>query len=168
VSSFDRAVELTLSLEGEFSDHPNDQGGATRWGLSSKAHPDLDLDTLTREKAIAIYRARYWRKILGDDLPPALALVLFDWAVHGGVSTAVSRLQRLVGAEEDGKLGKRTLAAALRWQPRTLVHQLLERRVRDLVELSEKPGQRVFLLGWMSRVAQIALAAGGELGEPKS
>jgi lysozyme family protein len=165
--SFEQAVELVLQLEGEFSDHSDDRGGATRFGLSSKAHPDLNLDALTREKAIGIYRARYWAKILGDDLPPALALVLFDWAVHSGVSAAVSRLQRLVGAAPDGKLGKRTLAAALRYEPRKLVLELLRQRGRELCELSEKPGQGVFRVGWVARLATVALACGREL-EPKS
>jgi lysozyme family protein len=163
MSAFDRAVELVLSLEGVSSDHPNDHGSATRWGISQRAYPTLDLDKLTRAGAITIYRKDYWNRILGDDLPPALALVLFDWSVHAGVSAAVTRLQRLVGATQDGKLGRRTLAAALRFEPATLVLALLHQRSRELVELAEKPGQGVFKVGWMARLATVAMTAGQEL-----
>jgi len=165
VSAFERCVELVLQLEGEYSDHRDDAGGLTRWGISQRAYPKLDLSTLTRSGAIALYRKDYWRRILGDDLPPALALVLFDWAVHSGVSAAVTRLQRIVGAEPDGRLGKRTLAAALRYEPRKLVLELLRQRGRELCELSEKPGQGVFRVGWMARLATVALECGRELRE---
>lgn len=158
--SFERAVGLVLELEGADSNHPNDNGQLTRWGLSQRAHPTLDFDSLTREKAIAIYKREYWAKILGDELPAALALVLFDWAVHAGRGTAVQRLQRLVGATQDGILGKRTLAAALRFEPRALVLELLRLRSRELVELAEKPGQGVFAVGWQARIARVALEAG--------
>jgi lysozyme family protein len=163
VTAFDRSVELILALEGEFSRHPQDGGGLTRWGISQRAYPQLDLDALTRAGAIAIYRRDYWARVLGDDLPPALALVLFDWAVHAGVGTAVQRLQRLVGATQDGKLGRRTLAAALRFEPATLVLALLHQRGRELVELAEKPGQVVFAVGWIARLATVSLEAGREL-----
>jgi lysozyme family protein len=161
--SFDSAVALVLELEGAVSDHPEDRGGLTKFGLSQRAHPDLDVLSLTREQAIVVYKKRYWNRVLGDDLPPALALVLFDWSVHAGVGTAVQRLQRLVGATQDGKLGRRTLAAALRFEPATLVLALLHQRGRELVELAEKPGQVVFAVGWIARLATVSLEAGREL-----
>lgn len=165
MTAFEKAVELILELEGQWSDHPEDNGDLTRWGISQRAYPSLDLGKLTRAGAIALYKRDYWRPILGDELPPALALVLFDWAVHAGRSAAVSRLQRLVGATQDGILGKRTLAAALRFEPSTLVLRLLEQRGRELMELSEKPGQGVFRTGWCARLARVAMEAGRELGQ---
>jgi lysozyme family protein len=54
---------------------------------------------------------RYWNRVAGDDLPDALALCVFDFAVNAGPGRAAKLLQRIVGAVADGQVGKGTLAA---------------------------------------------------------
>ena len=66
---FARAIERVLEHEGGFVDNPDDPGGKTRWGISQRAYPFLDLSTLTREGAIALYRRDAWTPIRGDALP---------------------------------------------------------------------------------------------------
>ena len=57
---FARAIERVLEHEGGDADDPRDPGGKTRWGISQRAYPFLDLSTLTREAAIALYRRDAW------------------------------------------------------------------------------------------------------------
>ena len=77
---FARAIERVLDHEGGDADDPRDPGGKTRWGISQRAYPFLDLSTLTREGAIALYRRDAWTPIRGDALPEAIAFQVLDAA----------------------------------------------------------------------------------------
>jgi lysozyme family protein len=124
MSSFDRAFEILIGHEGGFTDDPRDAGNwtggapgqgalrGTRWGISAAAYPHLDIATLTLAEARAIYRRDYWDQVLGEALPPPVALLAFDAAVNCGVRTAIRWLQAAVGATPDGIAGPRTRMAA--------------------------------------------------------
>lgn len=43
MANFDKAYELLLKWEGGYANHLSDNGGETLFGISRKAHPDLDL-----------------------------------------------------------------------------------------------------------------------------
>jgi len=144
-----------------------DTGGLTRWGVSRRAHPDVDIENLTREQAKRIYWDDYWRPISGDSLPKALALVVFDAAVNQGVPQAVKILQTVLrGVAVDGVVGRETIAAARAFLPRgELVAQALELRLRwyqDLVDRDEGTRAKYgrYLHGWRMRVLRLALEAG--------
>jgi len=113
MSGFDAAVKMVLKHEGGYVNHPSDPGGETNFGISKRAYPDVDIANLTEEEAAEIYRADYWGKIKGDLLPVPVAILIFDWAVNSGVSRAVKALQTAVGADADGILGSRTVAAVV-------------------------------------------------------
>src|SRR3546814_17365189 len=70
-AGFDSAVARVFGDEGGFVDDPVDRGGATNFGISSRAHPDVDVASLTREDAVTLCRERYWEPIGGDPLPEA-------------------------------------------------------------------------------------------------
>ena len=86
--TFEEAVEFVLRWEGGDSDHADDPGGRTRFGISQRAYPDLDIANLTREDAIEIYRRDYFERSGADRLEPRLALVHFDASVQHGVGRA--------------------------------------------------------------------------------
>jgi hypothetical protein len=102
---FARAIERVLIHEGGDADDPRDVGGRTRWGISQRTYPTLDITKLTRAEAIALYRRDFWLPLQGDALPPALAFQALDAAVNHGVGRTVRWLQRLVGVRVDGQLG---------------------------------------------------------------
>ena len=54
---FEQAVAGLLEREGG---ETTDQGGRTKYGISSKAHPKVNLDKLTKEEAKQIYKRDYW------------------------------------------------------------------------------------------------------------
>ena len=128
MENFDRCIRaVVLSEEGGLSDHPQDPGGLTKYGISRRAYPDLDIRRLTMDDAIELYRRDYWNPVHGTDLPPPLALLLFDAAVNQGAGTAVRLLQKAVGVTEDGNFGTCYGCTPSRWVTacfRSCWHQL--------------------------------------------
>lgn len=152
---FERAIDLLLELEGGYVDHPDDPGRETKFGISARAYPGLDIENLTRDDAEAIYRLDYWEKAGCHRLPAPFDVLVFDMAVHSGVKTAVTMLQRLVGAEPDGKIGPRTLAAVDRAGAQGPARYLAKR----LEFLQSLPSWRTFGRGWAYRLFRVALGA---------
>ena len=87
--SFERAIEFVLKHEGGYVDNPADPGGETRFGISKKTYPALDIRNLTIEAAKEIYRRDYWQKSGCEALEWPLSLVVMDSAVNCGVARAV-------------------------------------------------------------------------------
>ena len=87
--NFDKAIAFTLSWEGGYSNDPKDAGGETNRGISKRAYPNLDIKNLTKEQAIAIYKADYWNKCDCDNMTYPLDIICFDTAVNMGVSRAL-------------------------------------------------------------------------------
>ncbi len=60
---FTKAVEdLINNWEGGYVIDPSDPGGMTKFGISKRAYPKLDIASLTRDEAVAIYYRDYWQK----------------------------------------------------------------------------------------------------------
>jgi len=113
MSAFDSIIEMVLEHEGGYVDHPTDPGGETKYGVSKRAYPDVDIKSLTIEEAKEIYRNDYWNRIKGDKLPAGVACVVVDYAVNSGVSRASKALQRACGIKKngDGIIGPHSLSA---------------------------------------------------------
>src|SRR5439155_25331163 len=101
-----------VGLEGKYSNDPSDPGGATRWGISKRSHPNLDITTLTIENAKEIYAEEYWNLAHCGDFPAGLAMAVFDAAVNQGVTPAIRLLQDALHVPVDGKVGVATIEAA--------------------------------------------------------
>lgn len=106
--NFERAVNKTFELEGFHSDHKHDPGGQTMYGISSRWNPEvadkIRNKTLTIDEAKEIYRRNYWGKIYKvDDLPLAIAWILFDAKVHGTLES-VKDIQRWINYREKKSL----------------------------------------------------------------
>jgi lysozyme family protein len=110
--TFNDALAIVLPIEGGYGNDPHDSGGETKFGISQAAFPDLDIKSLTLEKAVALYRKFYWDQFHCGELPWALALVLFDSVVQFNPLRPVTWLQVAVGARGDGFLGPVTIQAA--------------------------------------------------------
>ena len=112
MNNFELAVNLTLAKEGVLSDHPDDTGGLTKYGISQTAYPNLDICALTQDDAIAIYKRDYWDKTKCEQLPYPLDVLTFDASVNHGTKPAVQILQRALGVTDDGIIGPKTIEAA--------------------------------------------------------
>jgi lysozyme family protein len=159
MNKFDRAMKFTLKWEGGLADNPADPGGLTNFGIAKRSHPDVDIANLTEEGAKEIYREDYWNKVHGDDLPPAIALAVMDYAVNSGVQRAAKTLQTIVGAGADGVIGPNTLkkmnAVVDKKGEKEIAQDIVMERAIFLSRLVQnKPTMLVFLTGWMKRTHQ--------------
>jgi lysozyme family protein len=87
---FDRAVALVIESEGgaRYTHYAADPGGATKYGISQRAYPALDIAALTEEQAREIYYRDYWTPLGCEFLPWPLCYVLFDTGVLHGPTKA--------------------------------------------------------------------------------
>lgn len=109
--NFKTAIKLILKFEGGYVDDPLDPGGETKFGISKRSYPNLDIANLTKDEAKAIYKADYWDKLNLDLLPPAIRLIVFDAGVNHGTFWAAKALQSLANVKLDGHIGPITAAA---------------------------------------------------------
>jgi lysozyme family protein len=153
--NFDLAFERLLGHEGAYVNDPRDPGQETNWGISKRSYPHLDIKSLTREQAKAIYREDFWDKV-GDSVHPAIKYQLFDFAVNSGISRAIKELQRAVHAVDDGKWGPKSNAAARAMCHHDILMRFLAFRLRFMVRL---PNWKHASGGWANRVADNLLFA---------
>jgi lysozyme family protein len=135
--SFEQALKFVLEREGGYVNDPLDPGGETKYGISKKSYPNVDIRNLTPELAGSIYQADYWAPCGCDDRPAPLALVVFDTAVNIGTARAVAWLQQYPQVED------------------YLWHRLAY--YRGLVQ--SKSSLSKFLIGWLRRLELLREAA---------
>jgi lysozyme family protein len=103
---FELAIDLSLENEGGYANDPNDPGGETNFGISSRAYPNEDIKNLTKEHAVYLYKRDYWYPLRLDSVrDQRLANNLFDFGIHHGVRGTAKKWQ-LVLAKWYGFLGK--------------------------------------------------------------
>ncbi len=91
---FGRCIAFVFESEGGLSEDPNDKGGLTKYGISQRAYPNLDIRNLTRQQAELIYKVDYWHASAADSQPWPLCLIVLDTAVLHGVGRAVEWLRK--------------------------------------------------------------------------
>ncbi len=152
MNNFETAVNLTLEKEGILSDHKDDAGGLTKYGISQAAYPGLDIASLTKADAIAIYKRDYWDKAQCEEIPYPLDIMLFDTAVNHGVTKAVKILQESLGITADGIIGQETRAAAR--QAKNSIYTVF--MINRLYAYTEAKSWPTFREGWKNRLVQLA------------
>ncbi len=159
MAEFEPAVTKTIRREGgdQFTEDPDDPGGATRYGISKRAHPDVDPRNLTLDGAKAIYRRDYWNPLQGDSLASQpVAEALFDTAVNMGTAQAVKLAQVVLSLPADGELGPATLAALNAADgPEFIAAFTLDKVVRYLVLIKKNRKLEKYLYGWLVRTFEI-------------
>jgi hypothetical protein len=131
--NFDKAIKFTLKWEGG---ETYDTGGHTKYGISKRGHPDVDIKNLTLAQAKAIYKKDYWDKLNLDEIRfgNAWAVVVFDTAVNLGVGRVSSWVK------------DETIET---WQ------DLLLKRIEWYVGLAKRPLYAKYLRGWLNRVVAL-------------
>ena len=160
--SFDSAFEKTVGLEGGYGNDPRDPGGETKYGISHRAHPGIDIKNLTLDQAKAIYLRDYWTPLrLNEVQSEALADEIFDTGVNMGLSTAIKIAQRAlnflgIGSYgEDGIIGPITLGGINLWarkDEQALFRALNGFQFMRYVEIVNH-SDHTFARGWMKRIA---------------
>lgn len=151
MADFNAVIDHILKWEGGEVNNPNDPGGHTKYGISKRAYPDLDISLLTVDHAKKIYRKDYWDKFRGDDLIEQLkANVIMDFAVNAGVSRSIKLAQRVAGVTVDGIVGPQTMAGI--YTAKNFVVDFTLERVKYYTDLAvKKKSMRTFHFGWIRR-----------------
>jgi lysozyme family protein len=132
--NWDKAIDFVISIEGGYVNDPKDPGGETKYGISKRAYPDVDIANLTAAEARQIYKRDYWDKCSCDDLPDGRDILVFDTAVNMGVGVAMNFLTQSTD-----------------WQDYLLY------RIDRYIELSRKNANlQKFFRGWIIRCSRLA------------
>ncbi len=149
--NFNIAFDRLMGHEGGYVNNSADPGGETKWGISKRSYPHLDIKNLSREDAKKIYLKDFWNRIHGEEIYDGIAFQTFDLAVNSGIETAVRLLQRALGVADDGYWGPITRKAAKASSETDQIMLLNAVRLDFMTRLSNwgNAGK-----GWARRVAQ--------------
>tara|TARA_B100001094_G_C17656601_1_gene542261 strand:- start:62 stop:535 length:474 start_codon:yes stop_codon:yes gene_type:complete len=157
MKSFNEIIEQVLKHEGGYVNDPKDLGGETKYGITKRFYPELNIKELTIEKASEIYKKDYWDRNKVESLPQNLWHIYFDMCVNMGKRTAVKVLQRAANnkgknIDVDGGLGPATIGALKGVE----LDRVRAYRVKFYVDLiTAKPEQEKFFLGWFRRATEV-------------
>jgi len=152
VTSFDRAFALVVGEEGGYTCDPEDAGNwtagvckagllkGTKYGISAKSYPSLDIKNLTLDQARDIYRRDYWTPLGCEEMPYGEALCVFDAGVNQGVARALAMLALITAS-----------------MPFVSTYQ-----AERVMKYTGHPKFAIYGRGWMRRVIRIAIEASKE------
>lgn len=133
INDFRKALQFVLQWEGGYVFDPDDPGGETKWGISKRAHPDLDISLLTPEEAAQIYADEYWDALGCDSIEFPLNVAVFDSAVNIGPNRVGAWIRECKTSDE-----------------------LLEKRKQWYYSLVNKnPTNSKYLRGWLNRLGDL-------------
>ena len=142
-SKFDYAINFTLLWEAgrnrdgtirEDGGLVTDTGGVTKWGISTRANPTTDIQALTKEQAMEIYRTKYWNPYSLDKYELGLAVSWFDAGVNCGPNRAKQWYLKVEHTKDPAKR----------------IIELRDAHYFNLVSLDQKKYGK-YLKGWTSR-----------------
>lgn len=149
---YNKAFDLLMKVEGGYVNDPRDKGGETKYGISKKQYPNIDIKNLTLDEAKDIYFKDYWLRNKCDTLPDCLSVFLFDFCVNSNSIRARKFLQEALNVKIDGVIGNQTIAAAHRLPLKPVLDEFYSLRVDYLMGLKDF---NVFGKGWMNRVREV-------------
>jgi lysozyme family protein len=162
--NFDAAFAQVMKSEGGYVWDKDDAGGETNLGVTigawgaylGRAIKPGEMKALTQETVKPFYKAMYWDKVKGDNLPAGVDYAVFDFAVNAGVGRAAKFLQRSVGAVDDGVIGSGTLGLVAKADPQKLLDNFADQKQGFYNGLAtNNPSQQKFLKGWLARVNHV-------------
>lgn len=137
----DAVAELVFKSEGGYAERPTEGGGAVNRGITFtvfKAWRALkgqtnvtweDLKNMSKEEAIEIYKAQFFKGVHFDDLPPGVDYAVYDASVTGGVAGSLKILQKILGFKGDSIDGHFGLAT--KW---AVNHRAVHKLIDDLAD----------------------------------
>ena len=162
--NWDACFAMVIKHEGGFVDHPKDPGGMTNLGVTKAAWEAYLGHSVTEENMRALtpfivkpfYKAMYWNKIKGDDLPSGVDYAAYDLAVNSGIGRAAKYLQQIAGVTVDGAIGPRSLEAIKKCDAKVVVDEICNMRMSFLKGLNTFD---TFGKGWTIRVNDVKAKA---------
>jgi len=141
---FNKCLKFVLDREGRsYENNSADPGGETKFGISKKSYPNVDIKHLTEEQAGTIYLRDYWIPLNCEDyIDPRLSLALFDCGVNQGVGTAKQILDKTALIQGNEFTVEQFLLVRLRFyfnlcQRNPKLFTWLKDRVLRIIKISE-------------------------------
>jgi len=153
----DKIIDKVIHNEGGYNNDALDMGGETKYGITKRFYPELNIEYLTLEKAKQIYHEDYWIPAKVHKLPYNLRYPFFDCVINTGKKRATKILQEAINSqavvplEVDGIIGEKTINAAKGLSPK----RFAAFRVDFYSKLvAHKPDQKKFYYGWWLRTLE--------------
>jgi lysozyme family protein len=120
-----------------YENDPDDPGGATKFGIDQRSHPDVDIKNLTEEQALEIYWNEFIRYACEYEKPP------MDWVFFNAcVNCGIGRANKLL--KESGKNPSKFLD--------------LQEDFYKIIS-DHNPNLKKFLKGWLARTSDLRKVA---------
>lgn len=111
----------------------SDPGGLTKYGIDKRAHPNVDIEALDKERADAIYFDE-WTKEGIESMGDKIGEAYFNCAVNCGTGRA-NKIMSRAGSDADGFINEQE----------AFYHRLAK----------AKPEAHKFLVGWLNRTEDL-------------
>lgn len=147
--NFDDAFDRLIGHEGGYVNDPRDPGGETKFGISKRSYPHVDIANLTVQDAKNIYHRDFWQPL--GDAHPAIKFQVFDFAVNSGIQTAIRKLQAAIGVADDGHWGPISAAKLASMDLNDVLMRFMAQRLRFWTKCSAWASMGA---GWVNRGAR--------------
>jgi lysozyme family protein len=153
-------MEKLFEHEGGFSNHPDDPGGETKWGITKKTFlksgcSEASWDMLTKEYAAKWYADNFW--FYNEVKNERIANALFNLGVNMGTKRAEKYMQRAYNLAvperlriaEDGYIGPISRRMINLYKHPAALMMLFKHQAAGHYLRQNK---KVFLGGWLNRL----------------
>lgn len=151
--------------DGHLNDSAPTEGFTTKFGVTSMTYADAFakgvvtkpwVSVQTPDDVKPIYRSLYYDANRCGEMHPCVGMVVFVDSTLMGDTTPAKNLQTVVGAQVDGVVGDKTLAAVRASDPAETARRL---EAADLQHLQSLPNWGVYANGWSAREQNLLNAA---------
>lgn len=154
---FKSVILHTLKWEGGYVNDPDDAGGETKYGITKRRYPHIDIRNLTKDQAVTLYHSDYWKSYNDSIDSYKVAAKLFDLSVNMGHKYPNKMLQRAVNKlggnlVVDGAIGPKSIAAINNCDGDELYNAFVEMAKGRYERLARKGNNKKFLKGWLNRL----------------
>lgn len=167
MANVNELIPIILKWEGGYVNDPDDLGGATNKGITLNTFkyyrkinklPDPTIDDLMNIKDsewLAVLKSLYWNKWQADKIKnQSVANILVDWVWASG-GYGIKWPQKLLGVDQDGIVGTKTLTAVNEYpQGQQVLFNELQRIRIEYIDwiCSLRTTNRKFRNGWLNRI----------------
>lgn len=163
MASFSVAIIDVIEHEKGYVNDPDDPGGATKYGISQKQFPDLNIAELTLPEAVQWYRLNYWNPYPFEKMTSQIvATRVFDIGITMGMQNMFKLLQRAIRSvtgkilQADGLPGPKTMLALEKATASEMfefglicaLEAEIANRYRNIDKARSRPK---YLKGWLNR-----------------
>jgi lysozyme family protein len=162
MADINKLIPIVLRWEGGYVDDPLDRGGPTNRGVTLATYRRVfgknktadDLKNISDDEWRQIIKASFWDVCRGDTIRnQSIANLIVDWTWGSGVY-GIRYTQQVVGVEQDGVFGVKTLNAINGYpDQKELFDRLWQRRRQHFEAIAARDAtQQRFLKGWLNRL----------------